>query len=50
MIEGPKTQKSISLLMINVRMKPIGILAIYDHEPDGSMMGLQNIRDLFTFL
>ena len=59
LIEGPKTQSSISLLMINVRLNPIVLLAdlrrmfysiAYNPEPDGSMKGLKNNRDLYRFL
>ena len=59
LIAGPKTQSSISQLMINVRLNPIVLLAdlrrmfysiSYNPEPDGSMKGLQNNRDLFRFL
>ena len=59
LIAGPKTQSSISLLMINVRLNPIVLLAdlrrmfysiSYNPEPDGSMKGLKNNRDLYRFL
>ena len=59
LIAGPKTQSSISLLMINVRINPIVLLPdlrrmfysiSYNPEPDGSMKGLQNNRDLYRFL
>ena len=59
LLAGPKTQQSISFLMIHLRLNPVVVLADivrmfyainYNEEPEDSMQGLLNNRDLFRFI
>ena len=59
LLAGPKTQRSISSLMLHLRLNPIVVVCDvvrmfysinYDAEPEGHMKGLKNNKDLFRFL
>ena len=59
LLAGPKTQRSINTIMMELRLNPIIIVCDvvrmfysigYTEEPEGLMAGLQNNRDLFRFL
>ena len=59
LLPGPKTQRSISTLMLHLRLNPIIVVCDvvrmfysinYNEQPEGLMEGLHNNKDLFRFL
>ena len=59
LLAGPKTQRSISTLMLHLRLNPIVVVCDvvrmfysinYNEQPEGLMDGLTNNKDLFRFL
>ena len=59
LLAGPKTQRSISTLMLHLRLNPIVVVCDvvrmfysinYNEQPEGLMEGLTNNKNLFRFL